>query len=164
MKIFIIAILLMSSAFAKTRVESVSSEDISDRLSKIEELQGYLSLAKKDLVGIEQTLAKASAQEKNEKTFVIIRDIAAATAALSFYNTVGAIKLPIDPWTLLMTGIGASTVTVGAEVGVLLSKNEAKSLREKTKELKDRINSRQTELQTEVKILCKEEPRHKLCY
>ena len=121
-------------------------------------------MAKKDLAGIEQTLAEASKEEKTEKTFVVIRNIAAAVTVLSFYNTVGIVKIPLNPWTVLFTGLGTAAVTVGAEVGVLLNSNEAKELREKTKELQTLISVRQSELQKEVKILCKEDQRHKLCY
>ena len=176
MKSLILMALLISSSFASTRVENILDEDSSTRLSHIEELQQNLSNAKRDLNDFEKALSAASKVESREKIFVTIRNVAGVSAALSLLATSALfykakiVRSEGSLYTLLMayggtmiTG-GTALVATGAEVGVYFSKNETKNLREKIKDLQSVLTSKQNELKTEVNLLCKEEPRHKLCY
>lgn len=173
MKILILIALLMSNAFANGRVDGLINEDANARLTRIEEIQTNLNTAKKDLDSFEKSLLAASKTESREKVFVVIRNTAGITAAISLAITGKLLYAPKTSGSLYnlllayggaaVTG-GAALVAAGAEVGVYFSKNEAKSLRQKITELQSVLVSKQKELKTEVKILCKDDPRHKLCY
>jgi hypothetical protein len=174
--IILMTLLLVSNVFAESRVEKVAVEDITVRLNSIQDIQLKLKIAHKDLDVFEKSLIAAAKTEKREKVFVIIRNTAAIAAAVSFTITgslfykVGAGASEGGLYQLLaayggaaITG-GVAVVAVGAEVGVYFSQNEAKSLREAIGHLKQTLITKQNELKNEVNLLCKEDPRHKLCY
>ena len=176
MKGLILIALLISNAFANGRVDNIINEDANARLTRIEVTQVNLSNAKKDLDSFEKSLLPASKTENRERVFVTIRNTAGIAAAISFALTGtffykarvaksegGLYNLLLAYGGVTVTGATA-LVAAGGEVGVYFSKNEAESLREKVKELQNVLILNQNELKTEVKLLCKDDPRHKLCY
>jgi hypothetical protein len=176
MKFLIVTALLITNLYANTRVDGVISEDAMTRLNTIENLRQNLNASNVELKSFEKKLEAASKVASREKVFVVIRNTALVAAAISLAATgsllynVAVAKSEGSLYSLLAaygTGAiagGTAVVAAGAEVGVYFSKNEASSLGKQIKELQGMISSKQKDLSLEVNLLCKDEPRHKLCY
>jgi hypothetical protein len=175
MKTIIVIALLISNAFASSRVETLLHEDASTRLTHIEEIQNSMLSASLVLVGFEKALESSEKIENCEKIFVKIRNVAAVTSAISLAIT-GRLILKKGPpsegrlYNLLLAygGVAVTGVTgvvaTGGELGVYFSKNDAKELRIKINDLQTKLHAKNIELNAEIKLLCKDDPRHKLCY
>jgi hypothetical protein len=176
MKILFLSLFLISNCIAGSRVDNLVIDDSNIRLIAIEEIQSQLVDSKKEILSIENQLNAASKKEGHRKIFVTIRNVAALTAAISLVIT-GTISIKarsiVDEGAIynhiatflgaIFTG-GTVLVAAGAEVGVYLSKNEAKELKIKFMELKKSLVNKENALTSEIKILCKEDPRNRLCY
>lgn len=175
MKILLLSLLLISNCFASSKIDSLVSEDTLNRLNTIENLQKSLDISTKEIIEFEKSLLKAKKVAGREKVFVIIRNTMGVAAAGSFAlsgtlllnrggGSEGSLYNILFGQAMAVVGAGATVVAIGSEVGVYFSKNEAKSLLIKTKELKLKIKNQETSLKTEIGILCKDDPRHQLCY
>ncbi len=175
MKILFLSLLLISNCFASSKIDSLVSEDTLNRLNTIENLQKSLDISTKEIIEFEKSLLKAEKVAGREKVFVIIRNTMGVAAAGSFAlsgtlllkrggGSEGSLYNILFGQAMAVVGAGATVVAIGSEVGVYFSKNEAKSLLIKTKELKLKIKNQETSLKTEIAFLCKDDPRHQLCY
>ncbi len=176
MKILFLSFFLISNCFASSRVDNLINDETKSRFIAIEEIQSQLADSKKEILSIENQLNAASKKEGHRKTFVTIRNVAALSAAISLVIT-GSISIKarsvVDEGAMynhiaaflgaVFTG-GTALIATGAEVGVYLSKNDAEELKIKFMDLKKSIVIKENALVSEITILCKEDPRNRLCY
>lgn len=176
MKIFIIAMLIISNAFAASRVEEVMTEDTMKRLSAIQSLQSEIQNTKNALSKLDEDLQNAENTESREKVFIMIRNSGAVLTAASLFATTRFFykaKLAKSEGGLynLIIAYAGTAITAGTavvlgvgQVGMYLSKNEANNLRNKIQELNNLVTVKENDLKNEIQLLCKDDQRHQVCY
>jgi len=176
MKTFILLAFFIAHSHASSKIDNIIKDDSTLRLNRIEEIQANLKSATKELSQFQQDLKIATKSQKQRKVFVIIRNTAAVSAALTLALTAtiyaktipasseGAIYGLIGVYGGSILTAGSALIAGGAEIGVYLNKNDAENLGLKIKELQKNLSIKESALKNEVNILCKEDPRHILCY
>lgn len=184
--ILVLATTVSMTSFASSRVESVISQSTDEQLTKVVDLEKTLINGKRELTHLEKQLEKIQSMNDYQKGLISFRNDVAVMAIASALAVAGSYTLqeqkmarfknsgkvfthPGEAETALgvlgLTGAALSGVTlIGAEIGVLVTKDEATNLQSTIKKLKINIDKKTRELQKEVVILCEQEPRHEACY
>jgi hypothetical protein len=185
----IVAMLVLSfsvSAFSSSRVDETINESTDEQIKKIEDLQKSLNLGKIELAKVESQLVIAENESEDHRFYLKFRNQAALAAIASAVSIAGSFYLqekrlaafnksgkyfshPGNTETLLaVIGLSGFTVTslatIGFEIGVLLTKDEVKSVQETMKSLENSLNLKTIELNKETKILCEKDQRNRGCY
>lgn len=185
---FIILSTLMAistTAFSKSRVEDIMISSSQDRLEKIVEIEQALVKGKKELSELEVSLNNAKVGNGKHELYIKKAELAglvtlASIGMLYAISRVGNERIakamltnsfshPSESENVItvlgllgLGGGGIASAVTGAEV--CFSFDEVNTLKKDIQALNLNIDRKKSELKTEIKLLCKDDPRHELCY
>ncbi|AUN99770.1 hypothetical protein DOM21_01945 [Bacteriovorax stolpii] len=175
--VFLSFLLASQAVYSSSRVDSVVSDGAIERLNKISALKSELVEGQKNLDAFELKLLRVNEEHKAHQFFFETRKVASIATVVSFSMLgVGMLsataRIP-KPTSLIEKSfitygsvaiLPSAIAAAGSQIGFMLTKNESDKLRVDIKNIKSVLKIKNKELESEVKVLCGQEPRHQLCY
>lgn len=176
---------ISTTAFSSSRVEETINLSTQERLEKIVEQENDLVKSKKELSTLSTELASAKAGNGKHEMYLKQEGVAALITLVSMgalykmvkvgnvrcekallTNTFSSPSAAENVITVLgMIGVAAGGFkTVEGGIALYLTRDEVNKLQNEVRALGLEIDRKKSELSSEVKQLCKIDPRHELCY
>ncbi|MBC7715267.1 MAG: hypothetical protein H7177_18115 [Rhizobacter sp.] len=155
------------NALASTRTDSVIAQDTTERLENIRELRGSIRSLKLQIKTLEIALVEAKKHKSNKKIYTTTKKISDAITAITilsgamasyyFENKLNVLKIA--------SFVGGLSTSVGVISGLLadMSSDEAETVTNKISDITPILKATETNLASEIKLLCNQEPSNQMC-
>ncbi len=164
-------IFISNNLMAESRVDNVIVSSVDSQLAEIRKMSVELDNAQFQLKLLNYDLEAAIKKNKGHEIFLETRKFAGFTAlATMSYLGVSAFEKTTmaKAMSTAIPAVGvillSGAVTIGSQVGVMLTADEADNLRAEIKKLNKFANETKTKIQKEIMELCKLKDQRVKCY